>query len=185
MVVGDVSGHGAVAGVFALRLKQLLDAALARGADPGPAIEWVVNSLGETDEMFATAIVAVVDPRPGRSGSRTRAIRTRCCCGGRESRMVRGQRRPGSSRAHRAAGGAAARERDRVDRRRSETRTAPVPAAGGAVRVAGEDVEKSGLSPVTRPSGPAPRRPRQAGWPMVTVWAWVRSAFRSSAAAPR
>ncbi|OAA28833.1 sigma-B regulation protein RsbU (phosphoserine phosphatase) [Frankia sp. EI5c] len=65
VVVGDVSGHGAVAGVFALRLKQLLDAALTRGADPGTAIEWVVDSLGETDEMFATAVVAVVDPASG------------------------------------------------------------------------------------------------------------------------
>ncbi|WP_308301290.1 SpoIIE family protein phosphatase [Frankia sp. Mgl5] len=65
IVVGDVSGHGAVAGVFALRLKQLLDAALTRGADPGQAIEWVVDSLGETDEMFATAVVAVVDPASG------------------------------------------------------------------------------------------------------------------------
>ncbi|WP_018634830.1 PP2C family protein-serine/threonine phosphatase [Parafrankia elaeagni] len=65
IVVGDVSGHGAVAGVFALRLKQLLDAALTRGADPGQAVEWVVSSLGETDEMFATAVVAVVDPTNG------------------------------------------------------------------------------------------------------------------------
>ncbi len=65
VVVGDVSGHGATAGVFALRLKQLLGAALNGGAQPGEAIEWAVDSLGETDEMFATAVVAVVDPRTG------------------------------------------------------------------------------------------------------------------------
>jgi CHASE3 domain sensor protein len=65
VVVGDVSGHGAEAGVFALRLKQLLGAALVTGASPGEAIEWAVESLGETDEMFATAVVAVVDPDVG------------------------------------------------------------------------------------------------------------------------
>jgi sigma-B regulation protein RsbU (phosphoserine phosphatase) len=65
VVVGDVSGHGASAGVFALRLKQLLDAALTGGASPGDAIEWVVDTLGETDEIFATAVVAVVNPSTG------------------------------------------------------------------------------------------------------------------------
>ncbi|CAJ60528.1 MULTISPECIES: PP2C family protein-serine/threonine phosphatase [Frankia] len=65
VVVGDVSGHGAAAGVFALRLKQLLDAALSTGAGPAAAVEWAVENLGETEEMFATAIIAVVDPRSG------------------------------------------------------------------------------------------------------------------------
>ncbi|WP_462202986.1 PP2C family protein-serine/threonine phosphatase [Frankia sp. CcWB3] len=65
VVVGDVSGHGAAAGVFALRLKQLLDAALSTEIDPGRALEWTVDNLGEIEEMFATAIIAVVDPRTG------------------------------------------------------------------------------------------------------------------------
>jgi sigma-B regulation protein RsbU (phosphoserine phosphatase) len=65
VIVGDVSGHGAAAGVFALRLKQLLGAALSSGVAPGVAVEWAVERLGETDEMFATAIVAVVDPPTG------------------------------------------------------------------------------------------------------------------------
>ncbi|WP_322759799.1 SpoIIE family protein phosphatase [Frankia sp. Cr2] len=66
VVVGDVSGHGSAAGVYALRLKQLLGAALTGGvSDPGAAIEWVVDNLGETDEVFATAVVAVVDPATG------------------------------------------------------------------------------------------------------------------------
>jgi sigma-B regulation protein RsbU (phosphoserine phosphatase) len=65
LVVGDVSGHGAAAGVFALRLKQLLGAALNSGAGPGLAIEWAVGSLGDTDEMFATAVVVVIDPSTG------------------------------------------------------------------------------------------------------------------------
>ncbi|WP_131746102.1 SpoIIE family protein phosphatase [Frankia sp. Cppng1_Ct_nod] len=66
VVVGDVSGHGSAAGVYALRLKQLLGAALTGGVlDPGEAIAWVVDSLGETDEVFATAMVVVVDPSSG------------------------------------------------------------------------------------------------------------------------
>ncbi|MCM3884598.1 SpoIIE family protein phosphatase [Frankia sp. R82] len=65
VVVGDVAGHGAAAGVFALRLKQLLNAALTDGSSPAAALEWVVDNLGETDEMFATAIILVIDPRTG------------------------------------------------------------------------------------------------------------------------
>ncbi|WP_308301693.1 PP2C family protein-serine/threonine phosphatase [Frankia umida] len=65
VVVGDVSGHGAAAGVFALRLKQLLDAALTNGGSPAAVLEWVVDNLGDTDEMFATAIILLIDPRTG------------------------------------------------------------------------------------------------------------------------
>ncbi|WP_163550246.1 PP2C family protein-serine/threonine phosphatase [Candidatus Frankia nodulisporulans] len=65
VVVGDVSGHGAAAGVFALRLKQLLDAALTNGGPPAAVLEWVVDNLGDTDEMFATAIILLIDPRTG------------------------------------------------------------------------------------------------------------------------
>ncbi|SNQ49684.1 conserved exported hypothetical protein [Frankia canadensis] len=65
VIVGDVSGHGATAGVFALRLKQLLDAALSTGATPAIAVEWVVENLGDTEEMFATAIISIVDPGSG------------------------------------------------------------------------------------------------------------------------
>ncbi|MCL9761827.1 PP2C family protein-serine/threonine phosphatase [Frankia sp. AiPa1] len=65
VIVGDVSGHGAAAGVFALRLKQLLDAALTNGGPLATVPEWVVDNLGDTDEMFATAIILVIDPRTG------------------------------------------------------------------------------------------------------------------------
>jgi sigma-B regulation protein RsbU (phosphoserine phosphatase) len=66
LIVGDVSGHGPGPGVFALRLKHLLAAALATGMTPGMSVEWVVAQLGDTGEMFATAIVLVVDPATGR-----------------------------------------------------------------------------------------------------------------------
>jgi sigma-B regulation protein RsbU (phosphoserine phosphatase) len=65
VVVGDVAGHGAASGVFALRLKQLLTAALTRGMEPAAAVQWVVEALGDTGETFATALVALVDPRGG------------------------------------------------------------------------------------------------------------------------
>jgi len=65
VVVGDVAGHGAASGVFALRLKQLMTAALSRGAEPATAVRWVVEALGDTDETFATALVALVDPFDG------------------------------------------------------------------------------------------------------------------------
>ena len=66
LIVGDVSGHGPGPGVFALRLKHLLAAALATGMTPGMSVEWVVAQLGDTGEMFATAVVLVVDPVTGR-----------------------------------------------------------------------------------------------------------------------
>ena len=65
VVVGDVAGHGAESGVFALRLKQLLTAALSRGMQPAAAVQWVVEALGDTGETFATALVALVDPIGG------------------------------------------------------------------------------------------------------------------------
>lgn len=66
IILGDVSGHGPEAGVYALRLKQLLTAALTSGLLPGEGIGWVVEQLGDTGEMFATAIVAIIDPVTGR-----------------------------------------------------------------------------------------------------------------------
>lgn len=66
LIVGDVSGHGPGPGVFALRMKHLLAAALATGMTPGMSVEWVVAQLGDTGETFATALVLVVDPDTGR-----------------------------------------------------------------------------------------------------------------------
>lgn len=60
-VVGDVSGQGAAAGVLAVRVKQLLLAALHDGRAPGDALGWVARHLGDTGERFATAFVAVID----------------------------------------------------------------------------------------------------------------------------
>jgi CHASE3 domain sensor protein len=65
VVVGDVAGHGPAAGVFALRLKQLLTAALADGRAPDDALEWVSRRVGDVGELFATVLVLVVCPQEG------------------------------------------------------------------------------------------------------------------------
>lgn len=62
LVVVDVSGHGAEAGVLALRAKQLLLASLRDGRSPGGTLDWVAANLGETGEMFFTAAVVEINP---------------------------------------------------------------------------------------------------------------------------
>lgn len=57
----SAAGHGPEPGVFALRLKHLLAAALAHGRPPGAALEWTARRLGDTGELFATVFVALVD----------------------------------------------------------------------------------------------------------------------------
>jgi sigma-B regulation protein RsbU (phosphoserine phosphatase) len=66
LVVVDISGHGAEAGLFALRLKDLLVSAVAIYPQPGAALGWVASRLGDTGERFATIFLAVVDPERGR-----------------------------------------------------------------------------------------------------------------------
>ena len=61
----DVSGHGPVAGVFALRAKSLLLAALRDGLEPGAALGWVADQLGDTGETFLTGVVVELDGRAG------------------------------------------------------------------------------------------------------------------------
>ena len=66
MVVADISGHGAEAGLFALRLKDLLVSAVAIFPQPGEALAWVAERLGDTGERFATIFLAVLDTDRGR-----------------------------------------------------------------------------------------------------------------------
>ena len=66
MLVVDISGHGAVAGILALRCKELLRSALALGADPGDALGSTADQLGSLgDETFLSALVVVIDVRDG------------------------------------------------------------------------------------------------------------------------
>ena len=66
MVVADISGHGAEAGLFAMRLKDLLVSAVAIFTQPGAALGWVAERLGDTGERFATIFLAVIDADRGR-----------------------------------------------------------------------------------------------------------------------
>lgn len=66
LVMVDISGHGADAGLFALRLKDLLVSSVAIFPQPGAALAWVADRLGDTGERFATIFLAVLDPDRGR-----------------------------------------------------------------------------------------------------------------------
>ena len=62
LVVVDISGHGAVSGILALRCKELLRAGLREGLEPNEALLWAAEQLDDLgDETFLTAFVAVVD----------------------------------------------------------------------------------------------------------------------------
>jgi len=61
----DVSGHGATSGVFALRAKQLVVAALRSRWSPAETLAWVAGSLGDTGEQFLTGVVVEVAASTG------------------------------------------------------------------------------------------------------------------------
>jgi serine phosphatase RsbU (regulator of sigma subunit) len=62
LVVVDISGHGAVSGILALRCKELLRAGLRDGFSPEAAVLWAAEQLDDLgDETFLTAFVAVID----------------------------------------------------------------------------------------------------------------------------
>jgi serine phosphatase RsbU (regulator of sigma subunit) len=66
LVVVDISGHGAVPGVLALRCRELLRAALRNGLDPGASVHWAHDQLDDLgDETFLSAFVAVADLATG------------------------------------------------------------------------------------------------------------------------
>jgi len=62
----DVSGHGAATGVYALRTKQLVMAALREGLGPAAVWSWVQRAMGDTGEQFLTGALVVLDPATGR-----------------------------------------------------------------------------------------------------------------------
>jgi len=65
LIVVDVAGHGADAGLFAYRLKALLSSSLRSGMDPAGVLAWTARQLGETGERFATAFIAVIQTATG------------------------------------------------------------------------------------------------------------------------
>ena len=62
----DVSGHGAGAGVFALKTKHLTLAALRNGLGPAEALAWLAAQLGDTGDHFLTGVVLELDLAAGR-----------------------------------------------------------------------------------------------------------------------
>ncbi len=66
LLVLDVSGHGALAGLVTLRLRAVMSVALRSGFDAGTALGRAAASFADDgDGRFATALVVVVDPREG------------------------------------------------------------------------------------------------------------------------
>jgi serine phosphatase RsbU (regulator of sigma subunit) len=65
LVIADVSGHGAVAGLEAITIKHIIGTALRLGHDPAEALEAVADRL-RLDERFATCAIVVLDLRSGR-----------------------------------------------------------------------------------------------------------------------
>ena len=66
LVVVDISGHGAISGVLALRCKELLRAGLRDGFEPDEAVLWASEQLDDlAEETFLTAFVAVIDLKTG------------------------------------------------------------------------------------------------------------------------
>jgi sigma-B regulation protein RsbU (phosphoserine phosphatase) len=66
LVVVDVSGHGPSAGIMAVRIKYLIEAALGLGMSPAQCLAWLADHVGPTQDRFATCLVARVAPDEGR-----------------------------------------------------------------------------------------------------------------------
>jgi serine phosphatase RsbU (regulator of sigma subunit) len=64
VVIADVSGHGAVAGLEAVSLKQVIGTALRLGKDPASALDVAADQV-RLDERFATCAIVVIDVATG------------------------------------------------------------------------------------------------------------------------
>ena len=64
VVIADVSGHGAVAGLEAVTLKQVIGTALRLGKDPASALDVAAEHV-RLDERFATCAIVVIDVANG------------------------------------------------------------------------------------------------------------------------
>ena len=65
MLVVDVSGHGAEAGLTALRLKEILTTAIRQGLEPERALALAGVTFSDGNQ-FASCVIAVLDPAGGR-----------------------------------------------------------------------------------------------------------------------
>ena len=62
LLVADVSGHGAAAGLVALRVKLSLTSALSLGLGPAAALAHATHTFAGEEERFASCVVLVLDP---------------------------------------------------------------------------------------------------------------------------
>ena len=65
MLVVDVSGHGAEAGLTALRLKEILVTAIRQGLEPERALALAGVTFSDGNQ-FASCVIVVIDPAAGR-----------------------------------------------------------------------------------------------------------------------
>ncbi|MGC8465124.1 MAG: SpoIIE family protein phosphatase [Acidimicrobiales bacterium] len=65
LVLMDVSGHGAEAGLIALRIKHLVDPPMQMGLEPGEILSWLRDFIGPLGDASATGIVMTVDLAQG------------------------------------------------------------------------------------------------------------------------
>ncbi|HEY8728500.1 MAG TPA: SpoIIE family protein phosphatase [Acidothermaceae bacterium] len=61
VVIADVSGHGATAGLEGITLKDVIGTALRLGCDPAQALEMAADQSRLDDERFATCAIVIVD----------------------------------------------------------------------------------------------------------------------------
>jgi sigma-B regulation protein RsbU (phosphoserine phosphatase) len=61
LVLMDVSGHGAEAGMIALRIKHLVDPPIQMGLEPGEILTWLRDFIGPLGDASATGIVMTID----------------------------------------------------------------------------------------------------------------------------
>jgi CHASE3 domain sensor protein len=62
LLIADVSGHGAAAGLVALRVKLALTSALSLGLSPSAALAHATTTFASEEERFASCVVVVLDP---------------------------------------------------------------------------------------------------------------------------
>ncbi|BEP14472.1 hypothetical protein acdb102_27830 [Acidothermaceae bacterium B102] len=62
LLIADVSGHGAAAGLVALRVKLALTSALSLGLGPADALAHATGTFAGEEERFASCVVVVIDP---------------------------------------------------------------------------------------------------------------------------
>ena len=62
LVLADVSGHGAEAGLVAFAFKQRITALLDTDLELGPVFELAARRAGTDNERFLSCLVVVVDP---------------------------------------------------------------------------------------------------------------------------